>query len=124
MATDLDPATRVSSPVAAVIDVALVLAFAAIGRASHDEAPLAGLGRTAWPFVVALLLGWLVVALLRWPGAAVRTGVLVWLATVAGGMLLRHLSGQGTAASFIVVASIVLGLFLVGWRCLAVRLRP
>jgi hypothetical protein len=46
-----------------------------------------------------------------WP-----TGVLVWLGTLCGGMLLRVVSGQGTAFSFILVAATVLALFLLGWR--------
>ena len=44
------------------------------------------------------------------------TGVIVWLCTVALGMILRVLAGQGTAAAFIVVALAFLGLFQLGWR--------
>ena len=33
-------------------------------------------------------------------------------------MLLRHAVGSGTAVSFVVVASVVLALFLLGWRAL------
>ncbi|MFZ0530798.1 MAG: DUF3054 domain-containing protein, partial [Propionicimonas sp.] len=40
------------------IDLAAVLVFAAIGRASHAEAlSLAGLAQTAWPFLVAVAIG-------------------------------------------------------------------
>jgi hypothetical protein len=49
----------------------------------------------------------------------VPTGVGVWIGTVAGGQLLRVLSGQGTAAAFIVVSLLFLGLFLLGWRLAA-----
>jgi hypothetical protein len=42
-----------------------------------------------------------------------------WLGTVALGMLLRVVSGQGTAPAFIGVALVFLGLFLLGWRLLA-----
>jgi hypothetical protein len=38
-------------------------------------------------------------------------------------MILRVVSGQGTAAAFIVVALAFLGLFLLGWR-LAAQLSP
>jgi FtsH-binding integral membrane protein len=46
-------------------------------------------------------------------------GIAVWLCTVALGMVLRVVSGQGTALAFIVVALVFLGLFLLGWRLLA-----
>ena len=42
--------------------------------------------------------------------------MIIWLLTVALGMVLRVVSGQGTAAAFIVVALAFLGLFLLGWR--------
>jgi len=49
----------------------------------------------------------------------VAPGVTVWFATVLVGMVLRRATGQGTAASFVVVASVVLALFLLGWRALS-----
>jgi hypothetical protein len=106
------------------IDALLVLAFAAIGRASHesgvpDESGL-GLLTTAWPFLVALAAGWLVSMAWRAPSAPLRTGVPVWAVTVAGGMLLRAVSGQGTAVPFIAVATLTLLALLVGWRLVPV----
>ena len=101
------------------LDVMLVLAFAAIGRASHGEDWLVGLAITAWPFLVGLVAGWLITQAWRAPAAPVRTGLGVWAATVVGGMLLRAASGQGTAVAFIVVATLTLCLFLVGWRVIA-----
>jgi Protein of unknown function (DUF3054) len=62
----------------------------------------------------------------RSPTRVVWTGIGIWIATVAVGMALRAVSGQGTAVSFVVVATLVLGLFLIGWRgltLLAVRRR-
>ncbi|WP_226531942.1 DUF3054 domain-containing protein [Microbacterium paraoxydans] len=110
---------------AVIVDTVLVLVFAAIGRASHDEDP-AGFVLTAWPFLVALLLGHLVAALL--PGRPRRPwsllwGVVVWIVTVAGGMLVRVLSGDTAEVPFIIVATLVLGAFLVGWRAIAALLR-
>ncbi|MEV0294452.1 DUF3054 domain-containing protein [Nocardia sp. NPDC050710] len=112
-----------------VVDLLLVILFCIIGRRSHDEAILTGLLKTLWPFAIGLAIGW-VVALAaasrifgetgrdaRFDGTALwPTGVLVWLGTLCGGMLLRVISGQGTALSFIVVAATVLALFLLGWR--------
>lgn len=102
-----------------VADVLLVIVFCAIGRASHDESPVWGLLTTAWPFLVALVLGWCASRAWRRPLAVLRTGVPVWGVTVAGGMLLRLLVGQGTALAFVVVAAATLGALLVGWRAAA-----
>ncbi|MEU0871348.1 DUF3054 domain-containing protein [Nocardia brasiliensis] len=112
-----------------VVDALLVILFCAIGRRSHDEAVLAGLLRTLWPFAIGLALGWLVAVaaasrlfgdagrIARFDGTALwPTGILVWLGTLGGGMLLRVVSGQGTAFSFVLVAAVVLALFLLGWR--------
>ncbi|QIG41227.1 DUF3054 domain-containing protein [Microbacterium sp. 4R-513] len=103
---------------ALAIDVALVIVFAAIGRASHGEDALAGLFETAWPFLVGVVVGWLVQGAWRAPLPPIRTGLGVWGATLVVGMLLRTLAGQGIAIPFVIVAAIVLFAFLVGWRAL------
>ncbi len=107
-----------------LIDAILVIIFCAIGRRTHEEAnALAGLAKTSWPFLTGLVIGWAATfALYRDKFNAVLlvpTGVVVWLGAVAIGMILRVLSGQGTQFSFIVVATLVLGAFLLGWRALA-----
>lgn len=112
------PDANVRIAIALGIDVFLVLVFAAIGRASHGE-ELSGLLVTAWPFLGGLALGWLVTLAWRAPAAPVRTGLGVWVVTVAGGMLLRAATGQGTAIAFIVVATVTLLVLLVGWRVVA-----
>lgn len=108
---------------ALVLDAVLVVVFAAVGRATHHDGVLgpggSGLATTAWPFLAALALGWLVSLGWRRPTAPLRVGVPIWLVTVAGGMLLRALSGQATAVPFIVVATLTLLVLLVGWRLLA-----
>ncbi|BCF81429.1 DUF3054 domain-containing protein [Rhodococcus qingshengii] len=114
-----------------LIDAILVIIFCAIGRRTHEEAnALAGLAKTSWPFLTGLVIGWAATfALYRDKFNAVLlvpTGVVVWLGAVVFGMILRVLSGQGTQFSFIVVATLVLGAFLLGWRALAplvVRIR-
>jgi hypothetical protein len=106
--------------VAFVIDVVLVLVFVLVGRRSHGEAETAaGILDTMWPFLVGLVLGWLVTLAWRRPLAILWPGIPIWLMTVAAGMLLRVAAGQGAEASFIVVATIVLGVFLIGWRLIA-----
>jgi hypothetical protein len=105
------------------IDIACVLMFCAVGRRSHDEGlNVAGIATTAWPFLSGTVLGWLASQAWRRPTAVVPTGVVVWLCTVAVGMLLRKATSVGVAASFVVVASSVTALLLLGWRAALTRL--
>ncbi|ANJ26435.1 hypothetical protein ATC03_06565 [Agromyces aureus] len=114
------PSDRGAVVLAAAIDVVLVVVFALIGRRSHAEAlDLAGLWGTAWPFLVGAAVGWLVIRAWRAPLAVWPTGVVIWIASVLVGMLLRAASGQGTAVAFIVVATLTLALLLLGWRAIA-----
>ncbi len=102
---------------ALVVDAVLVVVFAIVGRASHAEGlTLAGVWGTAWPFLAGLAAGWVAARAWRHPLSAWPTGVVIWAAVLAFGMLLRLLSGQGTALAFVVVAALTLALFLVGWR--------
>ena len=103
-----------------IIDVCCVLVFVAIGRSAHHHGESAGgLASTAWPFLVGLGVGLLVTRAWRRPAAIVPAGIGAWLGTVAVGMLLRVVAGQGTAVAFIGVALAFLGLFLLGWRVVA-----
>lgn len=106
--------------ISAAIDVVAVLFFVALGRTTHDESlNLIGLLTTWWPFLAALAVGWIAtVAWLR-PVSIVRTGIGVWIITVGLGMVLRVISGQGTALAFIIVAFVAVGILLLGWRAVA-----
>ena len=105
---------------ALALDAVLVVAFVVIGRTSHDEGSyLAGTASTAWPFLAALVLGWLAVRGWRRPRAVWPTGVLVLAVTVVGAMALRTWIGSGAPLSFVVVTTVVLGVFLLGWRGVA-----
>jgi hypothetical protein len=108
---------RLRAAVALVIDLALVGLFVVIGRASHREDQSAFLV-TYWPFAVGLLVGWAGARGWRRPFSVSRTGVLAWVGTVLVGMLLRWASDQGVQVAFVVVASIVVGALLLGWRVL------
>jgi hypothetical protein len=102
---------------AVLLDVCCVLAFVIIGRASHTKGEsLAGITSTAWPFLTGLAVGWVAARAWRSPFALSPAGFGAWLGTVAVGMVLRVISGQGTAFAFICVALAFLGLFLLGWR--------
>lgn len=110
---------------AVIVDAVFVLVFAAIGRASHDENPL-GFLLTAWPFLIALVVGHALAALVparpRRPWS-LGWGVIVWIVTVAGGMLLRIATGDTAETPFIIVASLVLAALLLGWRLIALLSR-
>jgi Protein of unknown function (DUF3054) len=112
------------SPSWLCVDVVCVLAFCAVGRGSHRETiNLAGIATTAWPFLSGTALGWLASRGWRRPIALLPTGVVVWLCTVAVGMLLRKATSAGVAASFVVLTSLVIGVLLLGWRAAALASR-
>jgi hypothetical protein len=105
---------------AIAVDAVCVIVFCAIGRRSHAEGvTIAGVAQTAWPFLSGTGAGWLLARGWRRPTAVVPTGVAVWLCTVVVGMLLRKATSAGVSASFVVVASLVTGLLLLGWRGVA-----
>ena len=104
--------------VAFLLDVVLVLAFAAVGRAlARPRSPIARASSPRpWPFLVGAAVG-----LARGPRAPQATwpldvgpGVTVWFATVVVGMLLRVIVLRSFAWPFLAVAAGVLALTLVG----------
>jgi hypothetical protein len=114
------------------LDVAIVIAFAAVGRRSHEESRyLGGVLGTAAPFLLGLVVGWVVVGLIArrthdrygtW--LDVDGGFDIWLATVIVGLAARRvLWDRGIAFAFVIVAAVVLGVALMGWRGLAQRVR-
>jgi hypothetical protein len=110
---------------AAAADLGCVLLFVVIGRANHHAGGGgAGLWDTFWPFATGTVAGLVATRWWRRPAALWPTGVGVWLGTVALGMILRVLAGQGTAFAFILVALAFLGLFQLGWRAVWHRLGP
>ncbi|OBH50188.1 DUF3054 domain-containing protein [Mycobacterium sp. E2479] len=111
---------RLQRPAWLGVDVVGVLVFCAVGRRSHDEGlNVTGIAVTAWPFLTGTVVGWLVSRGWRRPTAVVPTGVIVWLSTVVVGMLLRKVTSAGVAGSFVVVATTVTALLLLGWRVAA-----
>jgi len=100
-----------------VIDVLVVVAFVAIGRSNHHHGEsLSGIVSTTWPFAVGLAIGWLIVLVRHQNGASLGAGVEIVLATVAAGMMLRVIVGQGTAFAFVVVAVVFVGALMLGLR--------
>lgn len=105
-----------------VLDVVCVLVFALVGRASHEHGiDPAGLFGTAWPFLVALAAGWVVLLGRRNEGGSWGEGAFLWLVTLAFGMLIRSRMGGGVEPSFIAVAGAFLAATMLGGRWLLGR---
>lgn len=106
---------------AAALDSFVIVLFVSIGRRNHDEAPgLGGVIETAAPFLIGLALAWVIARAWRDP-ISIGAGVMIWIITVAAGMLLRRtIFDEGTALSFVIVAGVFLAL-LVAWRAAGQR---
>jgi hypothetical protein len=112
------------APIALLADIVCVIVFCTIGRRSHAEGlTVAGIAQTAWPFLAGTGVGWLLIRGWRQPFTVIPTGVVVWVCTVVVGMLLRKATSAGVQASFVVVASIVTAVLLLGWRVVAALFR-
>lgn len=117
---------RLPSALVIAIDVVLVAAFCVIGRRSHEEGilgDLPGLAHTLWPFLAAAVVAHVVVRIVELPADRWTAGGVVWAVTVVLGLVLRAISGQGTAPSFMIVTTLVLALFLIGWRLIVAVVR-
>ncbi len=102
---------------ALVVDLLFVVVFTVIGHWTHAKnLEISGIIDTAWPFVVALVLAWVLNAVWVAPAAPLRTGVGLWATTVLLAMVLRAVIGEGTAGTFIIVAASFNFVTLVGWR--------
>ena len=110
--------------IALFADVVCVIVFCTIGRRSHAEGlTVAGIAQTAWPFLAGTGVGWLLIGGWRRPFTVIPTGVVVWVCTVAAGMVLRKATSAGVSTSFVVVASLSTAVLLVGWRAAAALFR-
>lgn len=123
-----EPVGTLAWPPVLAADIAVVVLFALAGRISHDEGNLVlGTLGTAAPFALGLMAGWL-----RAPCAgmataqrarSVRFGWWLLLWTMGGGILLRWVVGDGLSPAFLLVATAVLLVGLVGRRWVGARLR-
>ncbi|HIW66777.1 MAG TPA: DUF3054 domain-containing protein [Candidatus Dietzia merdigallinarum] len=112
--------TAVAALVMFVLDAVLIVVFSTFGRGAHSE----GLGAaqvwgTAWPFLVGLVVGWLILLVARRAPGTVGSGVAVWISTLVVGMVIRGIGdGRVPHWSFIIVAAVVTAVFLIGWRAI------
>lgn len=112
-------------------DIIAVLVFAVLARAAHGGLGLAQIADTFWPFAIGALVGTGIatVALRGAGGGAIvgvsaariarsmHYGIIVWLVTVLTGLAIwaaRHAAVPHI--SFIIVATTMSGLLIVGWR--------
>jgi hypothetical protein len=111
--------------IAAAADIVCILVFVALGRRNHDEGETVdGVLTVAAPFLIGLVVGWIVARAWTRP-MQIESAFIIWPVTVVVGMMLRHfVFDRGTALPFIIVATIVTGVFLIGWRLVAARVSP
>ncbi|SMY02151.1 MULTISPECIES: DUF3054 domain-containing protein [unclassified Brevibacterium] len=107
-------------PIALTVDLVLVVLFTIIGHYTHSHNfELQGLMTTAWPFLAGLGIAWLLSAVWDRPISPLATGTAVWAITVLLGLVIRALTGEGTAGPFVIVAASLNLITLVGWRIIA-----
>jgi peptidoglycan/LPS O-acetylase OafA/YrhL len=94
-----------------------VLVFVLIGRNNHaEETQISGTIRTAAPFLIGMIAGWLMSKAWRAPETW-RTGLITWASTLVIGMVLRKIVWQnGIATAFVIVATVFLALTMFSWR--------
>ena len=110
---------RRTVPLAAGADQLAVLVFTAVGRGSHAEVLNArGVLSTAAPFLLGLLLGWLVTRAWQAP-LRLPVGVAVWASTVVVGLGVRTAFTHRLPLTFVLITGAVVALFLLGWRVVA-----
>lgn len=116
--------------VAPAFDLAVVVVFIVLGRAEHDStaaeggSALTALVTTLAPFAIALGAAWAQPSIRRAP-LTLRSGALIWAATLVGGLALRSLVfGDGIAPAFIAVAAGFTALGIIGWRAISQSLTP
>lgn len=106
-----------------VLGVALFALFARIAHQSEDM-PLnfGGWLQTLWPFLVGTAIGWVLLAVTGKIARAIAmgSGAIVWLCTAIAGLAIWGLRHGGVPHwSFIIVASVMSAILLLGWRAIA-----
>lgn len=103
----------ISKPYAIAADYVAIAAFALLARAAHqsDDMPFnfSGWLSTLWPFALGVTLGWLI--------TRENKGGLIWIITVVTGLVIWGIrNGDIPHWSFIVVATTMSALLMLGWR--------
>ncbi len=106
--------------IALAIDVAMIIVFAAMGRATHEGGtPIGGTLRVAAPFIIGYLIAAALTRLDLRP-YSLLAAARAWLPGIVLGMLIRRfVFDRGTATAFVIVAFISTAVLIIGWRLLA-----
>lgn len=105
-----------------IVDALAILAFAIFARMAHKSEPftVVNILDTYWPFLVGVLIAWVYFRLRHISGVLMSSGVIVWACTVCTGLgIWAANNGRVPHISFIIVASVMSGLLLLGWRGIA-----
>ncbi|AKK12041.1 DUF3054 domain-containing protein [Corynebacterium uterequi] len=103
-------------------DLGAISLFALLARIAHRSADqpvtLATWASTVWPFALGVIGSWAIIAAARWRGGQLApAGVTTWLVTVVTGLGIWGIRHQAVPHwSFIIVASSMSALLLLGWR--------
>ena len=103
-------------------DALCVLLMVVIGTRNHKtDTGITGILFVAAPFWIATSLAHLA-PLLQRKNRKEQNAYMVWGYTVVMGMVLRNMVfNRGTAAAFIIVATVFLGITMFSWRALLAR---
>ena len=103
-------------------DALCVLLMVVIGTRNHKtDTGITGILFVAAPFWIAMSLAHLA-PLLQRKNRQEQNAYMVWGYTVVMGMVLRNMVfNRGTAAAFIIVATVFLGITMFSWRALLAR---
>lgn len=107
------------------LDIVAIAVFALLARLAHQSAEMpfnfAGWLSTLWPFLVGVAVSWILLLTARWNAVHLwPTGVATWVVTVVVGLVIWGIrNGDVPHWSFMMVATIMSGILLLGWRGLA-----
>ncbi len=105
-------------------DLVAVLIFVVIGTRNHNtDTDFAGVVKVALPFVIAVLVAWLVLRPLATPLES-ETAIKLWLIVIPVAILLRRFAwDESTAGTFVIVATAFICAEFVAWRALIRKFR-
>ena len=111
----------VQTPTAIAADYVAIAVFALAARAAHQSETMpfnfTGWLSTLWPFALGVTLGWLIVR--------DNKGGAIWGITVITGLVIWGIRNQAIPHwSFIIVATIMSALLMLGWRFVASKVKP
>lgn len=108
-----------------IADLIAIAVFALLARMAHqtDEMPLNFMGwlSTLWPFALGVLVAWIITVSAKRAGEKLwPAGVYTWVITVVIGLVIWGFRNASIPHwSFIIVATVMSGILLLGWRLVA-----